>query len=146
MPGDLPPQVNATEQATGVADQLPTRTELATYRYFASEFGKQIKAQKLNILISCAFCVGVLLIGLVGTFLLYRNGDVAGTALEYMKLGPAALSSISLPFPLRAYLHYRIRMPIYTGFKQLFDEAVQNGTRVEQVLIDAAINALKVLH
>jgi hypothetical protein len=146
MPGDLPPQVNATEQGMSLPDGSPTKTELATYRYLSSEFAKQIKAQKLNIFISGAFCIGVLFIGLIGTVLLYRRGELAGSALEYMKLAPAALSSISLPFPLRAYLHYRIRMPIYTGFKQLFDEAIENRTRVEQVLVDAALNALKVLH
>lgn len=145
MPGDPNSPVNPLETRASPADTKPTAAELAVYRYLSSEFETQINAQKTNVLISGAFAAGVWLVGLVGTVLLYRSSGLGGTALEYMKLGPAALSSLALPFPLRSYLHYRVRIPIYCGYKRLLDEAIATGQRVESYLIEDAREALKAL-
>jgi hypothetical protein len=122
-----------------------TEAELLTYRYFSQQFERQIKAQKTNVLISSGFAVAVLIVGIIATFLLYRSPGLKGSALEYIKLSPTALSSIGLPFPLKSYLQYRTRMPIYTGYKQLFDEAIETRTRIDPKLIEAALEALKPL-
>lgn len=122
-----------------------TDAELITYRHFSQEFEKQIKAQKINVIISSGFAVGVLMVGLLTTLFMYRSSGLSGTALEYIKLGPAALSSIPLPFPLRSYLQFRLRIPIYKGYKQLFDEAIETRTRIPPYLIEAALEALKAL-
>jgi len=143
---DLPsPQPGANDQPAPPAQAEPTDAELKVYRYFSSEFATQIRAQKVNVLISGAFAGGVWIIGLVATAFLYRSTGLASSAMEYMKLGPAALSSLALPFPLRSFLQYRVRMPIYQGYKRLFDEAIATNTRVEPYLIEDARAALKAL-
>lgn len=147
MPGDPLETVPASDrtETTSPASRA-TEAELATYRYFSSEFDQQLKAQTTNVLISGGFCLAVVVIGLIGTILLYRTAGVGGSAIEYMKLGPVALSGISLPFPLRAYLQYRVRRPIYQGYKRLFDQAIATKQRVEPYLIEDARSALKSLH
>ena len=114
--------------------------------YFSSEFENQIKTQRTNVCIASAFALGVLAVSLLSTWYLFRTSGPAGTPLEYMKLGPVALSSIALPFPLRMYLSYRVRSPIYWGYKRLFDEAAARGTHVEPHLLEDARAALKAVH
>jgi len=143
---DLPsPQPEANDQPAPPVQAEPTDAELKVYRYFSSEFATQIRAQKINVLISSGFAAAIWLIGLVATGFLYRSTGLASSAMEYMKLGPAALSSLALPFPLRSYLQYRVRIPIYQGYKRLFDEAIAANTRVEPYLIEDARAALKAL-
>ncbi|HYW71376.1 MAG TPA: hypothetical protein VE961_10090 [Pyrinomonadaceae bacterium] len=144
MPED-PDPVNPVETSPLPCDTRPTAAEMAVYRYLSGEFEMQIKAQKTNVVISSAFACGVWVAGLIGTALLYRSTGLSGTALEYMKLGPAALSSLALPFPLRSFLQYRLRIPIYRGYKRLLDEAIAADTRVESYLIEDARDALKAL-
>lgn len=66
--------------------------------------------------------------------------------MEYVKLGPAALSMITLPFPIRMLLTYRMRIPIYDGYKRLFDAAAATGAEVQPALVEDARAALKALH
>lgn len=145
MSGDQSPPVSPLEDAASLGDAEPTAAELSVYRYLSTEFETQIKAQKTNVMISGLFACGVWVVGLVGTAILYKSSGLGGTALEYMKLGPAALSSLALPFPLRSYLQYRVRIPIYRGYKRLLDEAISTEQRVEPYLIEDARAALKAL-
>lgn len=146
MPGEPLPTVTQDETPPSASVLTASGADLLSYRYFSSEFEKQIKAQTTNVLISAGFSVGVLIIGIIATVYLYRTSGLSGSALEFMKLGPVALSSIPLPFPLRAYLQYRVRIPIYQGYKRLFDEALATKTRVEPYMIEDARSALKLLH
>jgi hypothetical protein len=145
MPGESDSLANPPETRASSDDARPTAAELAVYRYLSSEFEMQTKAQRTNVLISGGFACGVLIVGLIGTVLLYRSSGLAGTALEYMKLGPAALSSLALPFPLRSFLQYRVRIPIYHGYQRLLDEAIATQTRVDPCLTEDAREAVKVL-
>lgn len=113
--------------------------------YYSSELANQIKAQRTNVFISFGFTLGVLAVGLLFTWYVAYKAN-SNASLEYMKLGPLALSGIALPFPLRMYLSYRVRIPIYKGFKRLFDEAAVRGTRVEPNLVEDARAALKAVH
>jgi hypothetical protein len=88
----------------------------------------------------------VLGVSLVSTWYLFKSNSLGSTALEYMKLGPVALSTMTLPFPLRMLLSYRIRIPIYRGYKRLFDEAVAEGATVDPQLFQDARTALTALH
>ena len=97
------------------------------------------------MLISLAFTLCVFSVSFVATLYLFRTG-ISGTGLEYVKLGPIALSSISLPFPLRMYLSYRLRLPTYKRLKRRFDEAAELGVEPAPEWIDQAENALKALH
>jgi hypothetical protein len=101
--------------------------------------------QRGNVLISLAFTLCVFSVSLVATVYLFRTG-IPGTAIEYVKLGPIALSSISLPFPLRMYLSYRVRLPIYRQLKRCFEKAAELGVDPDPELVDDARNALKALH
>jgi len=145
MPGEPAPPPNTNNPEASSAQAKATDAELKIFRYFSSEFETQISAQKTNALISSAFAAGVATIGIIGTAFLYRSSGLANTAVEYMKLGPVALSSLALPFPLRSYLQYRVRIPIYHGYKRLFDEAIATGTHVEPYLVEDARAALKTL-
>ena len=109
---------------------------------YSEQFDEQLKAQRGNLWISSIFTLIVLSIGLVATVHLFRTS----AATEYLKLGPMALSSISLPFPLRMYLTYRIRAPIYRRLKRRFEEAAENGSEPDPDMLDEARNALKALH
>lgn len=97
-------------------------------------------------MIAGGFILAVLVVSLISTWYLFRAGGLGSTSLEYMKLGPVAISGIALPFPLRMYLSYRIRIPVYEGFKRLFDEAAAAQIRVEPHLVEDARAALKALH
>ncbi|SRR6266404_1076551 len=114
--------------------------------YFSSEFSTQIRTQRSNLWIAGGFTLGILGVSLLGTWYLFRTGGIGGTPLEYMKLGPVAISGMALPFPLRMYLSYRVRIPIYENFKRLFDEAAATGATVEPHLVEDARDALKALH
>jgi hypothetical protein len=114
-------------------------------QYFSMQFEKQIRRQKGNVLIGVCFMAGVFLIGLVSAWSVVSKG-IAGTGVEYMKLGVVALSSLSLPYPLRMYLSYRLRGPLYEGYKRLFDEAAARGTEVNPKLVEDARKALEVIH
>jgi hypothetical protein len=114
-------------------------------RYFSAKFAKQIRTQRTNLMIAAGFTLGVLCVSLVSTWYLFRTG-MTGAPLEYMKLGPVAISGIALPFPLRMCLSYRVRIPIYEGYQRLFDEAASKGQSVERHLVEDARDALKALH
>jgi hypothetical protein len=140
MSADQPTPCGPTDEAAALSASV-----VAQYRYYSDEFGTQIKTQRTNVWIAGGFVLGIVLVAVIATLYLRKTGG-AGTALEYMKLGPAALSSIALPFPLRTYLSYRIRVPIYRGYKTLFDEALLRRIEVAPDLIDDARNALRELH
>lgn len=136
-------------------DQIPlvASTKEATFDgrfnenlYYSAEFEKQITTQRTNLWIAGGFALVVLLASLVTTWYLFRTGSSSGVLFEYMKLGPVAISSLALPFPLRMYMSYRVRIPIYKGYKHLFDEATASGTSVESSLVEDARAALKALH
>ena len=86
------------------------------------------------------------MIGAVSAWYLFRSHQFGTTPIEYVKLGPAALSMITLPFPLRMWLTYRMRIPIYVGYKRLFDAAAATGGEVQPALVEDARAALKALH
>jgi hypothetical protein len=136
-------------------DQIPlvASTKAATFDgrfnenlYFSAEFNKQITTQRVNLWIAGGFTLVVLLASLFVTWYLFRTGSSSGVLFEYMKLGPVAISSLALPFPLRMYLSYRVRIPIYRGYRHLFDEAAARGTSVEPSLVEDARAALKALY
>ena len=115
-------------------------------RYFSSEFASQIQTQRTNLLIAAGFAFIVLSISILSAWYLFRTNSFGGTPIEYVKLGPAALSSIALPFPVRMFLTYRVRIPIYAGYKRLFDMAAATGATVQPELVEDARAALKALH
>jgi hypothetical protein len=55
-------------------------------------------------------------------------------------------NQIRIPFPIRMFLSYRVRIPIYAGYKRLFDNAVTTGAPVQPALVEDACAALKALH
>ncbi len=89
--------------------------------------------------------MGVLGLSILISFL-FKSNSQGGASVEYMKLGPYALSSLSLPLALRMFLSNRVLIPIYEGYKRLFDEAATLGTSVAPDLYDDARDALKALH
>ena len=109
---------------------------------YSEQFAEQLKAQRGNLWISLVFTLIVMSIGMVATVHLFRTS----AATEYLKLGPMVLSSISLPFPLRMYLTYRIRAPIYRRLKRRFEDAAKTGSEPDPDMVDEARNALKALH
>ena len=121
------------------------RTGYDRYIDYSEQLDEQIRTQRGNVLISVVFTLCLVSVSLIVTFYLFRTG-VPGTAMEYVKLGPIALSSISLPLPLRMYLSYRLRLPTYRRLKRRFDEAAESGVELDPQLIDQAQNALKALH
>lgn len=114
--------------------------------YFSNEFANQIQTQRTNLLIAAGFALVVLSISILSAWYLFRANNFGGTPIEYMKLGPAAISSIALPFPVRMFLTYRVRIPIYAGYKRLFDMAAATGAAVQPELVEDARAALKALH
>lgn len=114
--------------------------------YFSNEFANQISTQRTNLLIAGGFALAVLAIGALSAWYLFRTNNFTGAPLEYMKLGPAALSSITLPVPIKMFLTYRMRIPIYAGYKRLFDMAAATGAAVQPELVEDARAALKALH
>jgi hypothetical protein len=114
--------------------------------YFSNEFANQIRTQRTNLLIAGGFAFAVLAISVLSAWYLFRTNNFGGTPIEYMKLGPAAISTITLPFPIRMFLTYRMRIPIYAGYKRLFDAAAATGAEVQPALVEDARAALKALH
>jgi len=141
MSADQPTPGGPADEAAALSSSV-----VEEYRYYADEFGTQIKTQRTNVWIAGGFVLGIVLVAVIATLYLLRTAGASETALEYMKLGPAALSSIALPFPLRTYLSYRIRVPIYRGYKTLFDDALLKQIEVAPDLLDDARNALRELH
>lgn len=121
------------------------RQEFNQNQYFSTEFEKQIRRQKSNVVIALCCMVGVFVTGVIAAWILVGKG-MPGTSLEYMKLGTVALTSFSLPFPLKMYLSFRVRCPIYEGFKRLFDYAESTGTEVSPILVEDARKALSAIH
>lgn len=132
--------VDASAAASEVNEGLRNQN-----RYFSSQFEDQIKSQRSNLWIATSFTIGAFGISIL-IWLLSKSNSQGGASLEYMKLGPAALSSLTLPVALRMFLSYRLRIPIYRGYKRLFDEATLLGTSVEPHLFDDARDALKAIH
>ena len=89
--------------------------------------------------------MGVLVTSLLMWFQFKPNGQ-GGVSLEYMKLGPAAVSSLALPLAIRMFLSYRVRIPIYRGYKRQFDEAAALGISVAPHVFDDARDALRAIH
>lgn len=114
--------------------------------HYSKLLEKQIKAQRTNLIIAAAFALLVQVVGIVLTLYLVKTGNQLATAWEYIKLGPATVGGLALPIPLKMYLSYRIRAPIYEGYKELFDEAAARGARVGDRVIDDTRDALKSLH
>lgn len=141
MTADQPTPCGPADEAAALSPSVVEK-----YCYYADEFGTQVKTQRTNVWIAGGFVLGIVLVAVIATLYLLRTAGASGTALEYMKLGPAALSSIALPFPLRTYLSYRIRVPIYRRYKMLFDEALLKRIDVAPDLLDDARNALRELH
>ena len=141
MSGENIPPVNADGNAAARVQPKPTDAELAVYQYLSDLFATQIQTQKVNLLISSTFFFLAWIVGIIGT--LYLNRSEGLTAL--LKLAPAGLSSIALPLPLHSYLKYRIRIPVYVGYKRLFDQAIITRTRVEPYVIEDARAALRSL-
>jgi hypothetical protein len=112
---------------------------------YSKRLEEQIRTQRGNVLISVAFTFCVFSVSLVATLYLFRTG-ISGIGIEYVKLGPIALSSISLPLPLRMYLSYRVRLPIYRRLKHGFEVAAKLGVEPDPELVDDARTALKALH
>ncbi|HXI26001.1 MAG TPA: hypothetical protein VNG71_19255 [Pyrinomonadaceae bacterium] len=141
MSGDDTTPVNADRGTAAPVQEKPTDAELAVYQHLSDLFATQIKTQKVNLVISSAFFLLAWVAGVIGT--LYLNRSEGLTVL--LRLAPAGLSTVALPLPLRSYLKYRIRIPIYVGYKRFFDEALATKTSVEPWVIEDARAALKPL-
>jgi len=132
-----------------MSDAFSTASQFERLRnlnlHFSGQFEDQIRSQRSNLWIATSFTMGVLGISILSWFL-FKSKSQGGTSLEYMKLGPAALSSLTLPLALRMFLSYRVRIPIYRGFKRQFDEAAALGISVDPDLVDDARDALKAIH
>ncbi|MGZ8843097.1 MAG: hypothetical protein ACXW18_05505 [Pyrinomonadaceae bacterium] len=115
-------------------------------QFYANELERQIKTQRTNLLIAGGFTLSILAVSLLATWYLFRTAGVSGTPLEYMKLGPVAISGIALPLPLRMFLSYRTRIPVYESYKRRFDLAAATGRPAERDLVEDARAALKALH
>lgn len=132
--------------ATAAKNERSGKGSLDLNVYFSNEFANQIKTQRTNLLIAGGFALAVLGISIVSAWYLFRTNNFGSTPVEFLKLGPAALSTITLPFPIRMFLTYRMRIPIYDGYKRLFDAAAATGAEVQPALIEDARAALKALH
>lgn len=127
------------------ANQAGAKTPVDLNLYYSTELGTQLQTQRTNVLIAGGFAIVVLGLSMLLSWYLFRT-NFGGTAFEYVKLGPAAISSLALPFPIRMFLSYRVRRPIYVGYKRQFDMALATGCPVQPELYEDARAALKALH
>lgn len=140
-------QTRNAERDSGVdGPAQPGTSSFDQNAYYSSRFAQQIESERTNLWISFGFTLIVLAGSLLASWRLFRNAGPAGTYLEYMKLGPIAISGIALPFPVRMYLSYRVRIPIYKLFKSLFDDAAARGEQVHPQVLDDAKDAVKQFH
>lgn len=128
------------------ANQARANTPVDLNLYYSTELGNQLQTQRTNVLIAGGFAIAVLGLSILSSWYLFKTNSFGGTALEYMKLGPAAISSLALPFPIRMFLSYRVRRPIYVSYKRQFDMAVATGCPVQPELYEDTRAALKALH